>query len=322
MVCWNGCRDASAPRDDSRRRSSRPSRSGAGAGVGIVAAGAFLAGLAVAGMEQVDLDKPKAKVRLVSAVESVPPGHEIYVGLDFTIEPGWHLYWDGQNDTGFAPAAAWSAPEGVRIGEVRWPTPKRYISPGDILDHVYEDQFTLIVPIRVPKDAEIGSTIELTADLEWLVCKDICIPEFAEVSLSIPITERPAPSSSGGTTIARGSRTLPSQKLPPEMRWAWRGDELTISVPNASKIAFYPSRHSAPVGGLLEFGEQKGSTLSLPIDRSRGDEVAGILQYWTAPAPSATPTPGPASGRIPPNPSATQSVAIRIPTSDSINADK
>src|SRR5262245_15955955 len=80
-----------------------------------------------------------AKVSLVSEKRTVTRGSNFLLAVRFDLEPGWHIYWKGQNDTGYPPSVTLDLPEGFRTGEILWPVPKRLVSPGNILDHVYND---------------------------------------------------------------------------------------------------------------------------------------------------------------------------------------
>ncbi|MEO1318875.1 MAG: protein-disulfide reductase DsbD domain-containing protein, partial [Pseudomonadota bacterium] len=71
-----------------------------------------------------------SSVSLIAEQDTVRPGQTLLLGLHFELEDGWHIYWDGFNDTGFPPMVEWSLPEGVSVGPMLWPAPERYISPG------------------------------------------------------------------------------------------------------------------------------------------------------------------------------------------------
>lgn len=256
----------------------------AGAIAGLASAGAFLTGLAVAGaqagLEPDELDdEAKAAVRLLSPVTSVSPGQVVELGFEFEIERGWHLYWDGRNDTGFAPQVSWEVPAGFEPGAIAWPTPERYVLPGGILDHIYEDRVTLLVPVRVPDDAAVGGTVELAADVEWLVCKDVCIPEFGRASVTLPVTASAGSASSAAGRLA-SARGLVPVAAGDEVRADWSGELLVLGVEGAGRMEFYPSRDSAEIEDLIAHGAASTGELRLPVDRASAEAVAGIVRWW------------------------------------------
>ena len=65
------------------------------------------------------LDHDHAKVRLVSAVESIGPARELRLGLQFQLEPGWKIYWRSPGDAGFPPVLDWSESRNVTGAEMR-----------------------------------------------------------------------------------------------------------------------------------------------------------------------------------------------------------
>ncbi|MEO1511318.1 MAG: protein-disulfide reductase DsbD domain-containing protein, partial [Planctomycetota bacterium] len=113
---------------------------------------------------------------LISEFRSLTPGGANAIAVSFDLEPGWHVYWPGQNTTGFPVDIILSLPEGISAGEEIWPTPERYELPGGILDHTFEDQVTVIIPIEVDERVESGRRVTIEAELDWLVCKDACLP--------------------------------------------------------------------------------------------------------------------------------------------------
>src|SRR5581483_10707156 len=85
---------------------------------------------------------PHGTVELISAVESIQPNSTFQVGLLFHLEPGWHIYWKNPGDSGQRPRLKWDLPEGLTVGEIEWPTPKR-LPVGPLLDYGYEGQVLL-----------------------------------------------------------------------------------------------------------------------------------------------------------------------------------
>src|SRR5688572_18780783 len=70
---------------------------------------------------------PHAKPRLIAEHISVRPASKTWLGLTFDIDDHWHIYWDGDGDTGQPVKAEFTLPPGCKISEIVWPTPKRQI---------------------------------------------------------------------------------------------------------------------------------------------------------------------------------------------------
>jgi thiol:disulfide interchange protein DsbD len=129
-------------------------------------------------------------VALLSERPAVAPGETVRVGLRFDLAPHWHVYWRNPGDSGAAPRFNWRLPEGWRAGAVHWPVPSR-IRVGPLTNYGYEGSVTFIVPVEV--GAAAGGSGLVAVRAAWLVCQEECVPEEAELSLTLPVTEPPAP---------------------------------------------------------------------------------------------------------------------------------
>jgi thiol:disulfide interchange protein/DsbC/DsbD-like thiol-disulfide interchange protein len=132
---------------------------------------------------------PTMTARHVSVTLLVPPqqlfpGESFTAGLEFQMEPGWHVYWINAGDSGEPPAAQWTFPAGITAGSLEFPPPQR-LPLGPLMDFGYENQVVFPVPMRVDADFH-PSALEtrIAAHLTWLVCREVCIPEKGDVSVS------------------------------------------------------------------------------------------------------------------------------------------
>ena len=149
------------------------------------------------------------KAELVAETTAATPGRPIYVALHQTIAPGWHTYWRNPGDAGQATTLAWTLPQGWSAGPIVWPAPERFLA-GPIMNYVYTGAVDLPVRISAPTGARPGQSVSLKAAANWLVCKDVCIPESAELSLDLPVAAGPAPvNPQGGDAVARAAASAP-----------------------------------------------------------------------------------------------------------------
>jgi thiol:disulfide interchange protein DsbD len=223
-----------------------------------------------------DVEEPApASVRLVSRHTQLVPGDTNYLGLLFDIEDGWHIYWNGINDSGFAPTAEWNAPRGVEVGPIQWHAPHRYIAPGELLDHVYEGQTLLLVPVHVPADAAPGSIMTFRATVDWLVCKEACLPGNADLRISLQVAsdDLMPPETEFGDAFDASLARVP-------VALAEAGGAVTIRVqpgsvevdaPGAREVCYYPQSEAARAQDLLRRGKSTQGRLRLSLDpRNRG----------------------------------------------------
>lgn len=90
-------------------------------------------------------------------------------------DEGWHTYWKNPGDAGIASVFKFSKNTNpLEVRSYEWPTPKRYIEAGDILTIGYGGvQHFFFDNIEGAFDAKVGV----------LICKDICIPGEAQLTL-------------------------------------------------------------------------------------------------------------------------------------------
>src|SRR5712692_6467729 len=98
------------------------------------------------------------KVGLVSEASAVAPGQTFWIGLDFALDPGWHVYWVNAGDSGQPPRVTWTAPAGYTIGSIEWPQPGRIVDSPTIVDYGYKGNVMLMAPVHAPSSARPGSS--------------------------------------------------------------------------------------------------------------------------------------------------------------------
>jgi thiol:disulfide interchange protein/DsbC/DsbD-like thiol-disulfide interchange protein len=129
---------------------------------------------------------PYVQARLVSEDSAVPPDGAVTIALVEDIQAGWHTYWVNPGDAGAATEIKWTLPQGWGAGAIQWPTPKR-LPVGPLMDYGYEGQPWLLQKLTIPANAKAGDTVTLKAAVDWLVCKDVCVPEDATLNLPLKI---------------------------------------------------------------------------------------------------------------------------------------
>jgi len=124
----------------------------------------------------------ESKVRLIAAMTATGEEDSISLGLEFRMEPGWKTYWRSPGDAGLPPQVDWSGSANLAAAELFWPAPRRYSAYG--LETVgYEKAVVLPVTARLEKP---GRGLSLNARVDYLTCKEICIPRRADLALDLP----------------------------------------------------------------------------------------------------------------------------------------
>jgi thiol:disulfide interchange protein/DsbC/DsbD-like thiol-disulfide interchange protein len=129
-------------------------------------------------------DGPKVHARLVSEQTAVAPGGSVTIALEEQIAPEWHTYWKNPGDAGAPTEITWTLPPGWKADAIQWPRPKR-VPVGPLMDYGYEGKLWLLTRLTAPADAK-GPQV-LKAAVNWLVCKNICIPEETALTITLPM---------------------------------------------------------------------------------------------------------------------------------------
>ena len=118
------------------------------------------------------------------AEDAPQPGETWMLALHFTPSSAeWHGYWSNPGDAGLGMQLDWDLPEGWRAGEPLYPLPQRLVI-GGLMNHVYEGDYAVLVPITVPKGAAGAQAAPIGVTASYLACTDaICVPQRAALSL-------------------------------------------------------------------------------------------------------------------------------------------
>jgi DsbC/DsbD-like thiol-disulfide interchange protein len=247
-----------------------------------------------------------ARVALISE-RAKAPGMRPWVGVLFDLDPGWHIYWQNPGDSGEPPKIQWQLPEGWHAGPIRWPRPIR-LGSGSVADYGYENQVLLMAPIEAPAGSNSMATASLAADVKYLVCREICIPGKAHLTLA---------SSSGDAANEQSERwqalfEATRGRLPKPTPTTWRvsaqsdKDHFTLSVHTGAQVqsaTFFPFEPGqiensaaqvltpAPDGFRLTL--KKSEQLLQPVSKLRGVVVLsedGAFEIAAPVAPAARQT--------------------------------
>ncbi|MEM7628221.1 MAG: protein-disulfide reductase DsbD domain-containing protein [Planctomycetota bacterium] len=238
-----------------------------------------------ASAQDVTPDKPHAVARVVSEQSALVAGETNHIGVSITMDPHWHIYWSDELNA-LPTTVRTEATEGVEVATPIFPAPSRHIMPGGILDYIYEDEVTIILPVTVPSDFA-GRAVSFDIAADWLVCKDVCLPGGQKLSVELPVvaTSDETRPTADARLFARTRARLPRplEQAEQTLAFAWSGSELTIEASRGGTLRFFPYADAAELNDLLEAGESKRGSLTIsPIDPNTAKPVAGIIELRPA----------------------------------------
>lgn len=165
-----------------------------------------------------------------------PAAQNATLGIYFEPEPEWHVYWRNPGDSGAAPRFALTS-ENLTLGEVMWPYPAR-LPIAHLVNLGYERDVAYLfkagveaLELRTQQDR--SQTAFVKAELEWLVCKEECIPGFGTLTLDRPIRgDNHIWQTNNKALVERFHARIPHSEAqsPWRVRCAYWGDSGVLSV--------------------------------------------------------------------------------------------
>ena len=124
----------------------------------------------------------KVKVRIISPLSKAGDDHNIYLGLEYQLQKGWKTYWHTPGEGGYPQTLDWKNSTNVSSLEILWPQPQEFNILG-IKSIGYENE--VIFPLKIELE-NIHEQSFFSFELNYLTCKEICIPGSAYLELSLP----------------------------------------------------------------------------------------------------------------------------------------
>jgi DsbC/DsbD-like thiol-disulfide interchange protein len=235
-----------------------------------------------------DAEPNHVRIEVIADRESVAPGQAFWVAVVQHIDPGWHTYWLNPGDAGKATEIGWSTPSGYAVGTPDWPVP-RVIRTGPVVSYGYEKEVVSLQQVRAPTTLAPG-TVRLSAEVRWLACREMCIPEHAASAVALQqVSHAQGQASTGGRQRIDAARGL----MPIAASWAttltadavgirMRLHSVAGQLPAKGKLQFLPLRWGEIDNGAVQLAKWNGPDLVLSL--VRGDlrdrpltEIEGLL---------------------------------------------
>ncbi|MCH2145441.1 MAG: hypothetical protein MK082_09895 [Phycisphaerales bacterium] len=246
-----------------------------------------------------------------ASVAAVRPGEPFQVAVRYRMKPHWHIYWKNAGGSGQPPILDLKVPEGFVIGPVQWPTPE--VFPGADASYGYAGEVVLLIPVTPPDRLDVDR-VSFKLDLEWLVCRRVCLFGNREHLIELPVStgaEVPPISESHQRLLEHWRARLPrSIRTIKDAGARLEGDRLIVEGPiesEADVVWFYPDDTPgvspaipSPVKGRIDAGR---FLLDVPLTISPENALGGPLRVAGLVVPRKT---GRSSIMIP-------SIAIELP---------
>ena len=128
-----------------------------------------------------------SSLEILDKENTLKSDNSFFFGISIKLDEGWKTYWKNPGDSG-APLTINFDDNRIKNLEILFPTPQRFFDLG-IETIGYEKE--IIFPIKV-ETFEYQNSMNFDIQLEYLVCKEICIPviKTKEISLNTNINSK------------------------------------------------------------------------------------------------------------------------------------
>lgn len=225
-------------------------------------------------------ETPQVRAELLAAANAVQPGENLRLAVHQRIMPHWHTYWINPGDSGLATGIAWTLPEGARAGAIEWPAPKRF-KLGPVTNYGYENEVTLLSTVSVPDTLKPGEQFHVKAAVDWLVCREECIPQQVDLELSLPVIAAGTPRPAGNRLIEQAQAALPAAS-PWPIGIKSKADGLLLRVSGAgiaglkpADVWFYAEEWGKTSHGEAQTFHIQDDALELQIKAGEAPAAAG-----------------------------------------------
>ena len=212
-----------------------------------------------------------AEVSIVKSSFSQTAENELIIGIKMDMQLHWHTYWKNPGDSGGPVKISWDMPAGFETSNILWPAPSLIPYP-PLMTYGYENFVIFPIKIQIPQGAE---TEQFIADIDFLICDDICVPERAIIETSYADL-------TFDSRLDETYKELPSVILP--VISTLKNDDLELRFSfnrNIEEIHFYIDQKDTVLHAneQILIKEENNWLLTVPLNKgiNTPDTIGGIL---------------------------------------------
>jgi len=153
----------------------------------------------------------RSQAAVFSAFETVRPGEVLPVAVRVRVADGWYTYAENPGDAGMPPSIRITGSVPIEMLPWRFPPFKTFT---DALgtSYGYEKAVVLLGGLRIPATVPEGTLMELKVEIDWMICRDICV--FLQDTFSLSVRTGPGfsgPLTQWATLLEEGGWAAPAQ---------------------------------------------------------------------------------------------------------------
>ncbi len=243
----------------------------------------LIAALQLAGLAQAEaassVQNEITRATLVADTDAIKAGIPFKAGVLLEPKQGWHTYWENPGDAGLPTALAWALPQDFNASGILWPAPER-INEGPLTIYGYHDTVFLPATITPPATLNDSEIYKVSVKVDWLVCKDICIPESATLDMAMPVG---TPTTSAQSALFAAHDKIFPKVLDETFSFTQNETNLDLSIPrealnvnNISEVQFFMRQQNAMRYNEKQAFKADAHTLNVSLIKSNADVPAAL----------------------------------------------
>lgn len=216
---------------------------------------------------EADESRDAVRASIVTNRTAATPGSAYEVGILLEHKKGWHTYWKNPGDSGEATHVEWTVPKRWTMTSAGWSIPT-VLTTGPLTSYVYQDKVLLPFKLDVPWGTPYGTKATIRAKVSWVACKDVCVPQQAELRLTFPIEVASKPSAASAL-FAQTKTQTPERVTNTPITAVQDGRRILLELPASAGL----------VSESLVFIAEDGNLIARtsPVSHKAGSSDASLL---------------------------------------------
>ena len=228
------------------------------------------------------------QISLISPYSEVKKNSSFLIGIHIQLAQGWHSYWSFPGDFGQEPKIQFQNIEHVQIHPLPFPRPRRksfLINEKNSYSFIYENE--LLIPFEVIIQENFkDKNVSLSVDIEWSVCKDICLSKENSLQLALSLSTSFKENIKTQSIFQTSEKffPIPSQNLNLKSHFQTKGTKQIVTFSFKEPISCQDLFPKTRLDFLTEKAvllNQSSNSCSFSVlkSASNSDTISGLLIY-------------------------------------------
>jgi thiol:disulfide interchange protein len=228
-----------------------------------------------------------AEVELISENKSIQPGETFWIGVRMDLREGWYVYYRNPGDSGMPLMVEWMHDKDFSIGEFQWPYPVWIDAGGGLSSYGYYGDVLFMMEATAPENLTPGTDYTLKAEADWLICEKVCIPEYADLELTLTVSNEDVEYNEEWLSYFADTRS----KLPVKLDYwnaevSFEGSKATLNlstdafeVPDYTEITYFAKKEAEIENSAAQPFSIVGNTITMELQKS-GYKTDEFNRLW------------------------------------------